>query len=188
MLHSIHRTTSHLTIRRTSIITSRPLSTVVESSSTNQSSSSHSSSESTQESLDSMDIKGRIYSTGRRKTSAARVWITPKDFSIRTPIIINKQPLHEWCTRGSDREELLRPFVATSTLGMYQVWATVKGGGTTGQVGAIRHGLSRALEKHKPELRKELKPEGLLTRDPRMVERKKPGRAKARKSFQWVKR
>ena len=183
----LQRITSQSTLRRSSTINStistRHLSTIIESTPSNAT-TSHDS-ESTPSHLDS---KGRIYATGRRKTSSARVWLTPKPFSLRTPVIVNKSPLHEWCSRGTDREELLRPFVASETLGMYQVWATVTGGGTTGQVGAIRHGLSRALEKHKPELRKALKPEGLLTRDPRMVERKKPGRAKARKSFQWVKR
>ncbi|XP_072997015.1 small ribosomal subunit protein uS9m [Typha latifolia] len=131
-----------------------------------------------------VDEKGRAYGTGRRKCSIARVWIQPgngefivndKQFDIYFPII-------------DHRAELLRPFTETKTLGLWNVTCTVKGGGFSGQVGAIRLGISRALQNWEPGLRPYLKSAGYLTRDPRVVERKKPGKAKARKSFQWVKR
>lgn len=131
-----------------------------------------------------VDEKGRAYGTGRRKCSVARVFIQPgngqftvnqKEFDVYFPIL-------------DHRAALLRPFFKTKTLGLWDVDCTVKGGGVSGQVGAIQLGISRALQNWEPGLRSGLREAGLLTRDPRVVERKKPGKAKARKSFQWVKR
>jgi small subunit ribosomal protein S9 len=90
--------------------------------------------------------------------------------------------------RAAHREHVLQPFVATEKLGAFDVFASVAGGGSTGQAGALRLGVARALQNYAPKMREELKGEGFLTRDPRVVERKKPGQAKARKRFQWVKR
>ncbi|KAK9684027.1 hypothetical protein RND81_10G181600 [Saponaria officinalis] len=131
-----------------------------------------------------VDEKGRAYGTGKRKCSIARVWIQPgegkfyindKDFDVYFPML-------------DHRAALLRPFSETKTLGLWDVKCTVKGGGTSGQVDAIRLGVSKALQNWEPGLRPPLREAGFLTRDPRVVERKKPGKAKARKSFQWVKR
>ncbi|XP_009620615.1 small ribosomal subunit protein uS9m [Nicotiana tabacum] len=131
-----------------------------------------------------VDEKGRAYGTGRRKCSIARVWVEPgagkftvndKEFDVYFPML-------------DHRAVLLRPFTETKTLGMWDVRCTVKGGGVSGQVGAIQLGISRALQSWDPELRPPLREGGYLTRDSRVVERKKPGKAKARKSFQWVKR
>ncbi|KAJ4817063.1 30S ribosomal protein S9 [Rhynchospora pubera] len=131
-----------------------------------------------------VDEKGRAYATGRRKCSIARVWIQPgsgkflvndKEFDVYFPIL-------------DHRADLLQPFTVTDTLGRWDVDCTVKGGGVSGQVGAIRLGISKALQNFEPAYRPYLKAVGYLTRDSRVVERKKPGKAKARKSFQWVKR
>ncbi|KDP22245.1 hypothetical protein JCGZ_26076 [Jatropha curcas] len=131
-----------------------------------------------------VDDKGRAYGTGRRKCSVARVWVQPgtgkfsvndKEFDVYFPML-------------DHRAALLRPFSETKTLGLWDVNWTVKGGGVSGQVGAIQLGISRALQSWEPDLRPPLRNAGFLTRDPRVVERKKPGKAKARKSFQWVKR
>ncbi|XP_043713701.1 30S ribosomal protein S9, mitochondrial [Telopea speciosissima] len=131
-----------------------------------------------------VDEKGRAYGTGRRKCSIARVWIQPGDGKF----IINDKYFDVYFPLLDHRADLLRPFAETKTLGLWDVNCTVKGGGISGQVGAIRLGVSRALENWEPDLRPYLRSEGFLTRDPRVVERKKPGKAKARKSFQWVKR
>lgn len=101
---------------------------------------------------------------------------------------INGRSLNEYFPLFERRADVLDPLCTTNTLGLFDVRATVKGGGTTGQAQALRHGISKALQLFEPELRPALKAEGLLTRDSRIVERKKPGKAKARKSFQWVKR
>ncbi|KAJ7969904.1 Ribosomal protein S9 [Quillaja saponaria] len=131
-----------------------------------------------------VDEKGRAYGTGKRKCSIARVWIQPgngkfmvndKEFDVYFPVLDN-------------RAALLRPFSETKTLGLWDVNCTVKGGGVSGQVGAIQLGVSRALQNWEPDYRPALRAVGFLTRDSRVVERKKPGKAKARKSFQWVKR
>ncbi|KAJ3699673.1 hypothetical protein LUZ61_003378 [Rhynchospora tenuis] len=131
-----------------------------------------------------VDEKGRAYATGKRKCSIARVWIQPgsgkflvndKEFDVYFPIL-------------DHRADLLQPFTVTDTLGRWDVDCTVKGGGVSGQVGAIRLGISKALQNFEPAYRPYLKAVGYLTRDSRVVERKKPGKAKARKSFQWVKR
>lgn len=126
----------------------------------------------------------RYYATGRRKTAVARVWISAGSGKI----MINRDELEEYVPVYSWRQELFRPFLVTGTTGQYDVFATVKGGGKTGQVGAIRHGIARALEKVEPTYRGTLKKEGLLTRDPRRKERKKYGQKGARARFQFSKR
>lgn len=131
-----------------------------------------------------VDEKGRAYGTGKRKCSIARVWIKPGDGKF----IVNEKEFDAYFPILDHRAELLRPFNVTDTLGRLDVTCTVKGGGVSGQVGAIRLGISRALENWEPGWRPYLKAAGYLTRDSRVVERKKPGKAKARKSFQWVKR
>ncbi|EEF49071.1 30S ribosomal protein S9, mitochondrial [Ricinus communis] len=131
-----------------------------------------------------VDEKGRAYGTGRRKCSVARVWIEPGDGKF----IVNDKQFDVYFPMLDHRAALLRPFSETKTLGLWDVKCTVKGGGTTGQVGAIQLGISRAMQNWEPDLRPPLRNAGFLTRDPRVVERKKPGKAKARKSFQWVKR
>ncbi|KAK3125908.1 hypothetical protein QOZ80_7BG0611250 [Eleusine coracana subsp. coracana] len=131
-----------------------------------------------------VDEKGRAYGTGKRKCSIARVWIQPGDGKF----IVNDKEFDAYFPILDHRADLLRPFTVTKTLGLWDVACTVKGGGVSGQVGAIRLGISRALQNWEPGLRPYLKAAGYLTRDSRVVERKKPGKAKARKSFQWVKR
>ncbi|KAL2556089.1 28S ribosomal protein S9 [Forsythia ovata] len=131
-----------------------------------------------------VDDKGRAYGTGRRKCSIARVWIQPGEGKF----VVNDKEFDVYFPMLDHRAALLRPFSETKTLGIWDVSCTVKGGGVTGQVGAIRLGISRALQNWEPGLRPPLRDAGFLTRDPRVVERKKPGKAKARKSFQWVKR
>ncbi|KAL1806252.1 hypothetical protein ACET3Z_029320 [Daucus carota] len=131
-----------------------------------------------------VDSKGRAYGTGKRKCSIARVWIEPGEGKF----VVNDKQFDVYFPMLDQRAALLRPFTETKTLGLWDVNCTVKGGGISGQVGAIRLGISRALQNWEPDLRPPLKEAGFLTRDSRVVERKKPGKAKARKSFQWVKR
>ncbi|KAJ7524287.1 hypothetical protein O6H91_18G085400 [Diphasiastrum complanatum] len=131
-----------------------------------------------------VDELGRAYATGRRKTSVARVWLSEG----KGRIIINGKTHDMYFPSLDHRVQLLEPFCETQTLGKFNVFSTVKGGGITGQAGALRLGISRALQFYDPELRPPLRANGMLTRDPRCVERKKPGKAKARKSYQWVKR
>ncbi|XP_059275587.1 small ribosomal subunit protein uS9m [Lycium ferocissimum] len=131
-----------------------------------------------------VDEKGRAYGTGRRKCSIARVWVEPGGGKF----MVNDKEFDVYFPMLDHRAVLLRPFTETKTLGMWDVRCTVKGGGVSGQVGAIQLGISRALQNWDPELRPPLREGGYLTRDSRVVERKKPGKAKARKSFQWVKR
>ncbi|GMI71153.1 Ribosomal Protein S9 M [Hibiscus trionum] len=131
-----------------------------------------------------VDDKGRAYGTGRRKCSIARVWVEPGDGKF----IINDKEFDVYFPMLDHRAALLRPFSETKTLGLWDIKCTVKGGGLSGQVGAIQLGISRALQNFEPDLRPPLRAAGFLTRDSRVVERKKPGKAKARKSFQWVKR
>ncbi|KAK6916052.1 Ribosomal protein S9 [Dillenia turbinata] len=131
-----------------------------------------------------VDEKGRAYGTGRRKCSVARVWVQPGNGKF----IINDKQFDVYFPMLDHRAALLRPFSETKTLGLWDVNCTVKGGGVSGQVGAIRLGISRALQNWEPGLHPSLREAGFLTRDSRVVERKKPGKAKARKSFQWVKR
>lgn len=131
-----------------------------------------------------VDDKGRAYGTGRRKCSIARVWVQPGNGKF----MVNDKEFDVYFPMLDHRATLLRPFSETKTLGLWDVNCTVKGGGVSGQVGAIRLGVSRALQSWEPDLRPALRSVGFLTRDSRVVERKKPGKAKARKSFQWVKR
>lgn len=121
---------------------------------------------------------------GRRKTAVARVYLKPGNGSI----IINNRDHREYLPTDILRGKVNQPFVLTNTLGQYDVKVNVDGGGLTGQAEAIRLGISRALVEISAENRPVLKPHGLLTRDPRMVERKKPGQKKARKRFQFSKR
>ncbi|KAF1885003.1 hypothetical protein Lal_00028892 [Lupinus albus] len=131
-----------------------------------------------------VDEKGRAYGTGRRKCSVARVWVQPGDGKFT----VNDKEFDVYFPMLEHRATLLRPFSETKTLGLWDVKCTVKGGGVSGQVGAIRLGISKAMQSWEPDLRPALRNAGFLTRDARVVERKKPGKAKARKSYQWVKR
>ncbi len=131
-----------------------------------------------------LDAQGRAYGTGRRKDSVARVWV--KEGSGQ--IIINKKPITNYFVRPVLRMIINQPFVALDRADKFDVFATVKGGGLSGQAGAIRHGLSRALDNYSGEFHGTLRKMGFLTRDPRAVERKKYGKAKARRSFQFSKR
>jgi len=130
------------------------------------------------------DSKGRAYATGRRKDAIARVWIKPG----RGQIIVNEKDEKVYFARPVLRMILRQPLIATNRDGQFDVIVTVKGGGLSGQAGAVRHGISRALVAYEPGLRAALKPGGFLTRDPRTVERKKYGKPKARRSFQFSKR
>jgi small subunit ribosomal protein S9 len=126
----------------------------------------------------------RTYSTGRRKTAVARVWLIPGDGKFT----INQRDDETYFGRPTASMVVRQPFEATETLGQYDVWATVRGGGTTSQAGAIRHGITRALMKIDPDLRIKLKAAGYVTRDPRKKERKKPGMKGARARYQFSKR
>ena len=126
----------------------------------------------------------QYYGTGRRKTSVARVRLVPGNGQI----LVNKQDVEEYIPFESLREVIKQPLVATETLGNYDVLVNVKGGGYTGQAGAIRHGIARALLEVDPDYRPTLKRAGLLTRDPRMKERKKYGLRGARRGTQFSKR
>ena len=130
------------------------------------------------------DSKGRAYATGRRKDAISRVWIKPG----RGQIIVNEKDEKVYFARPVLRMILRQPLIATNRDGQFDVIVTVKGGGLSGQAGAVRHGISRALVAYEPGLRAALKPGGFLTRDPRAVERKKYGKPKARRSFQFSKR
>ena len=131
-----------------------------------------------------LDDHGRAYATGKRKDAVARVWVKPG----AGRIVVNGKPQEEYFARPVLRMILQQPIEAASRKDQYDVVATVSGGGLSGQAGAVRHGISKALTLYEPELRGVLKKGGFLTRDSRVVERKKFGRAKARKSFQFSKR
>lgn len=131
-----------------------------------------------------IDAQGRAYSTGRRKNAIARVWIKPGTGKVT----VNERTSEVYFGRPVLRMILNQPFAEVSRTGQYDVVCTVTGGGLSGQAGAIRHGISRALTLYEPALRGALKKGGFLTRDSRIVERKKYGRAKARRSFQFSKR
>jgi small subunit ribosomal protein S9 len=124
------------------------------------------------------------HAVGKRKKSVARIWMKPG----KGEIIINKRPFDDFIKRESDKVQILRPLELTDTLGKYDISANVRGGGVSGQAGAIRHGISRALVDMNPDFRLSLKKAELLTRDPRMKERKKYGQPGARKRFQYSKR
>lgn len=126
----------------------------------------------------------RYFSVGKRKNSIARVWLEAGDGKI----VVNGKPSDEYFPRQAWKFLLLQPFQVTETLGKYNAFANVHGGGLTGQAGALRHGISKALLEVSPLLRVSLKKEGLLTRDPRIKERKKYGQKGARKRFQYSKR
>jgi small subunit ribosomal protein S9 len=131
-----------------------------------------------------LDKFGRAYATGKRKNAVARVWLKPGSGKI----LINGRDLERYFARPVLRMILNQPLVAAAREKQFDITATVVGGGLSGQAGAIRHGISRALTYFEPELRGVLKKDGFLTRDSRVVERKKYGKAKARRSFQFSKR
>ncbi|MCP4380940.1 MAG: 30S ribosomal protein S9 [Hyphomicrobiales bacterium] len=131
-----------------------------------------------------LDAHGRAYATGKRKDAVARVWLSPG----AGRIIVNNKDFTEFFARPVLQMIVQQPVVAADRNGQYDVKATVSGGGLSGQAGALRHGISKALTYYEPELRAVLKKGGFLTRDSRVVERKKYGKAKARRSFQFSKR
>ena len=131
-----------------------------------------------------LDAFGRAYATGKRKNAVARVWIKPGTGAIQ----VNDRDSPVYFARPVLRMIINQPFVTTDRLGQFDVICTVKGGGLSGQAGAVRHGISQALTRYEPALRPVLKSQGFLTRDSRVVERKKYGKAKARRSFQFSKR
>ena len=130
------------------------------------------------------DEFGRSYATGKRKDAVARVWVKPGKGAME----INGKPAARYFARPVLRMLISQPFLVADRYQQFDVFATVVGGGLSGQAGALRHGISRALTNYEPELRPILKKAGFLTRDPRVVERKKYGKAKARRSFQFSKR
>jgi len=129
-------------------------------------------------------MENTYYATGKRKTAIARTWIMPG----KGEVVINNRPLDEYFTTESAKLSLNHPFVLTSTAGSYDVRISVRGGGYTGQVGAIRHGITKALIMADPDLRPVLKKAGFVKRDPRVKERKKYGQRGARARFQFSKR
>ncbi len=131
-----------------------------------------------------LDKQGRAYATGKRKNAVARVWIKPGSGKI----VINTRTVETYFARPVLRMMIQQPFVASNRQGQYDVNCQVSGGGLSGQAGALRHGVSKALTYFEPDLRGVLKKGGFLTRDSRIVERKKYGRKKARRSFQFSKR
>jgi small subunit ribosomal protein S9 len=131
-----------------------------------------------------VDAQGRAYATGRRKDAVARVWLKPGSGKI----VVNGREQEVYFARPTLRLVINQVFGLTDRAGQYDVIATVKGGGLSGQAGAVKHGIAQALSKYEPTLRATVKAAGFLTRDSRVVERKKYGRAKARRSFQFSKR
>lgn len=130
------------------------------------------------------DELGRSYATGKRKDAVARVWVKPGSGKV----VVNGKDIAAYFARPVLQMILKQPFEVAGVVGQYDVQATVKGGGLSGQAGAVKHGISQALQLHEPGLRAALKAAGFLTRDSRVVERKKYGKAKARRSFQFSKR
>jgi small subunit ribosomal protein S9 len=130
------------------------------------------------------DALGRSYATGKRKNAVARVWIKPGSGKV----VVNGKTMPEYFARPVLQMILRQPFTVAGVEGQFDVTATVAGGGLSGQAGAVKHGISKALQLYEPGLRPALKAAGFLTRDSRVVERKKYGKAKARKSFQFSKR
>ncbi|TFK25167.1 SSU ribosomal protein S9P [Coprinopsis marcescibilis] len=144
-----------------------------------------------------LDQYGRSYTVGKRKTSSARVWMIPVQLKAEesqpgpipvTTILVNNIPLNEYFPQPSDREKITRPLKVGGILGKYNIFALARGGGTTGQSGALCQAISKAVVAHEPDLEAPFKKAKLTRRDPRMVERKKTGFAKARKRYTWVKR
>jgi small subunit ribosomal protein S9 len=134
--------------------------------------------------IQKLDKQGRAYATGKRKNAVARVWVKPGAGKIE----INTRVLEVYFARPVLRMLIQQPLVATNRNSQYDIICTVSGGGLSGQAGAVRHGISKALLNYEPDLRGALKKGGFLTRDSRVVERKKYGKAKARRSFQFSKR
>ena len=130
------------------------------------------------------DAQGRSYATGKRKNAIARVWIKPG----KGQITVNGREELTYFARPVLRMQINQPFEACDRAKLFDVWCTVTGGGLSGQAGAVRHGISKALALYEPAIRRALKSGGFLTRDSRVVERKKYGKAKARRSFQFSKR
>lgn len=130
------------------------------------------------------DSLGRSYATGKRKDAVARVWIKPGSGKVT----VNGKPINDYFARPVLQMILRQPFSVAGVEGQFDVMATVAGGGLSGQAGAVKHGISKALQLYDPSLRSPLKAAGFLTRDSRVVERKKYGKAKARRSFQFSKR
>lgn len=130
------------------------------------------------------DKFGRSYGTGRRKDAIARVWIKRGSGKVS----VNGKSLEQYFARPVLRMIINQPFVSLKEENKFDMFITVLGGGLSGQAGAVRHGIARALDAYNPEFRKTLRAGGFMTRDPRVVERKKYGRAKARRSFQFSKR
>ncbi|MCO4824821.1 30S ribosomal protein S9 [Amylibacter sp.] len=130
------------------------------------------------------DELGRSYATGKRKDAVARVWIKPGSGKV----VVNGKEQNVYFARPVLRLILAQPFEVAGVVGEFDVMATVKGGGLSGQAGAVKHGISKALQLYEPTLRAPLKAAGFLTRDARVVERKKYGKRKARRSFQFSKR
>ncbi|WP_134681912.1 30S ribosomal protein S9 [Paracoccus ravus] len=130
------------------------------------------------------DALGRAYATGKRKDAVARVWVKPGSGKV----VVNGKDMAAYFARPVLQMILRQPFEVAGVDGQYDVYATVTGGGLSGQAGAVKHGISKALQLHEPSLRAALKAAGFLTRDSRVVERKKYGKAKARRSFQFSKR
>ena len=126
----------------------------------------------------------RVYATGRRKNATARVWISPGNGKV----VVNNKPDKDYFKRETSEMIVRQPLVLTELIDKMDIWCTVKGGGLTGQAGAVKHGIARALQKYDTNLRSPLKKAGMLTRDPREKERKKPGQPGARKRFQFSKR
>ena len=131
-----------------------------------------------------IDAQGRSYATGKRKNSIARVWVKPGTGQI----LVNGRSGPQYFARPVLQMLIAQPLEAVNRLGQFDVWCTVIGGGLSGQAGAVRHGVSKALTLYEPDLRSVLKQGGFLTRDSRVVERKKPGQRKARRRFQFSKR
>lgn len=131
-----------------------------------------------------VDEHGRAYATGRRKDAVARVWIKAGSGKVQ----VNGKDQGDYFSRQTHRLILNQPFLVVDRVGKFDVICTVKGGGLSGQAGAVRHGISRALENFEPDLRSPLKKAGMMTRDDRIVERKKVGKHKARRTKQWAKR
>ncbi|MBL4927614.1 30S ribosomal protein S9 [Fuscibacter oryzae] len=130
------------------------------------------------------DKLGRSYATGKRKNAVARVWVKPGSGKV----VVNGKDINAYFARPVLQMILKQPFTIANVEGQFDVYATVAGGGLSGQAGAVKHGISKALQLYEPALRGALKAAGFLTRDSRVVERKKYGKAKARKSFQFSKR
>ena len=136
------------------------------------------------ERVQKLDAQGRAYATGRRKDAVARVWLKPGSGKV----VVNGKDQKDYFSRQTHRLILNQPFLIVNRVGQFDIMCTVKGGGLSGQAGAVRHGISRALENFEPALRPSLKKAGMITRDDRIVERKKVGKHKARRTKQWAKR